>query len=75
MDDYGQLLWPSEKRKLIKRQQIVDLLKEGNTVRKIAKQLKVSTATVQRVKRLFKTVPVQEDEQRSHPTYVFGQEG
>ena len=71
MDNYADLLWPSEKKQLKTRRQIIQLLQTGSTVRQIAQQLKVSTATVQRTKRfLDKSQP---ELHSSTSSYIFGQ--
>lgn len=48
-----KLLTPSELRMLKNRWQIVQLLEEGLTIRKIAETLKVGTDTVMRVARML----------------------
>ncbi len=47
-----ELLTPSEVRMLKNRWQIVSLLQEGLSIRNVAKQAKVGTDTVVRVKRM-----------------------
>lgn len=48
-----ELLTPSEVRMLKNRWQIINLLKEGLSIRSIAKEAKVGTDTVVRVARMF----------------------
>jgi Trp operon repressor len=71
MDNLTDLLWPSERKQLKTRRKIIQQLQAGNTVRQIAKQLKVSTATVQRTKKFM-----DKSQPKPHPfvsPYIFGQ--
>lgn len=71
MDNYTDFLWPSEIEQLKTRSQIIKLLQTGSTVRQIAKQLKVSTATVQRTKKFLHQTASKSN--RSVSSYIFGQ--
>jgi uncharacterized protein YerC len=74
MDDYTKLLWPTEKRQLQKRQAIISFLEQGKTVRWIAHKLKISTATVQRAKKLRPAVLNEKSSSSIQKLpYIFGQ--
>ena len=53
-----QLLTPSEFRMLKNRFQIMNLLEEGLSIRKISAMLRVGTDTVVRVGRMFQRRPI-----------------
>ncbi|MBI3103660.1 helix-turn-helix domain-containing protein [Candidatus Daviesbacteria bacterium] len=56
-DTLRELLTPSEWRMLKNRYQIMNLLEEGLSIRKIAERIKVGTDTVVRVARMVEKYP------------------
>lgn len=53
MEAFEKYLTKKEQDRVIKRREILRLLKEDLTIRAVAKRLKVSTATVIKIKKYF----------------------
>ncbi len=73
-----QLLTPSEMRMIKNRFQIMNLLEEGLSIRKVANQVKVGTDTVVRVARLIERTNLKTPKQvqslsfKSSTPWIFG---
>lgn len=69
------LLTPSEIRMLKNRWQIMNLLKEGLTIRAISERVEVGTDTVVRVSKMTNSKeinPVQKNKLKSNTPWIFG---
>ncbi len=74
------LLTPSEVRMLKNRWQIINLLEQGLSIRKIASQVKVGTDTVVRTIRMFERNNIlskskQEKKIKTSTPWIFGKSG
>lgn len=70
-EDLSNLLTPSERRMLGNRYQIMNLLEEGLTIRKVAEKVKVGTDTVLRVGRMMESRPPKRVIKNATP-WIFG---
>lgn len=70
-EDLPNLLTPSERRMLGNRYQIMNLLEEGLTIRKVAEKVKVGTDTVLRVGRMMESRPPKRVIKNATP-WIFG---
>lgn len=70
-EELKRLLTPSEARMLQNRYQIMNLLKEGLTIRKVAEKVGVGTDTVVRVAKMQKNNPPKKV-LRSDTPWIFG---
>ena len=70
-EELYDLLTPSERRMLGNRYQIMNLLKEGLTIRKMAEKVKVGKDTVVRVAKMLESRPPKRTIKSATP-WIFG---